>query len=234
MKHYQFTILTATLLTCSFAQAAGERTAFQIIIDDSGVLQSSEDAQTYKMALLGHLKNFTRRRSLAQAPIDVISMSYGRTVWTGTPLDLKRKPERAQDLVQKIEAQKDNCSNLRGAFMELKSNYAALARQGYESVHTIVFGSLIHTPLPCKGLKAITLPQLPPMDSDINDALMSSPLVKSISFYWVSPHQKRVWEEHLVPSFNWAIAQDIPFTFLDEERSKYALTKRLQALEVRK
>ena len=90
----------------------------------------------------------TRKRREATAHIDVISTSYGRTVWSGTPQDLKRRHEQQQELIDKIASDDKRCNNLPGAFDELKSNMAALERRGVHEVHALVFSSLIHTPRP--------------------------------------------------------------------------------------
>lgn len=229
MKRILTLVCTLALSLSHPAMAAPKSTtAIQIIMDDSGVLQSPENAQRARMMILGHLKGFTRKRALAHARMDVISTSYGRTVWSGIPLELKRNAARAQDLVQKTAARHDACNNLPGAFDELKSNLASLAREGYQHVHIVVFSSLIHTPLPCDKALRISLPQLPPAKGDINGALTASDLIRATSFYWVSPHQKRVWEEFLSPAFGWALAKGVRITFMDEERSLHALQSRLE------
>ncbi len=213
--------------------ARGTHTTIQLIIDDSGVLIDPIDADQYKLVLLSHIKGLTRKREFARAHIDVISTSIGRTIWSGVPSDLKRKPERALELVNAIKSNPENCNNLPGAFMELASNINALERQGFTSAHVIVFSSLIHTPIPCSDTTQITLPQPPPLEGDINQALSTYKSIHSIAFYWASPHQKRVWEEFLEPSFNAAAQRSIPMSLMDIERSKFALRGGLK-LEVSK
>ena len=213
--------------------ARGTHTTIQLIIDDSGVLIVPADADKYKLLLLSHLKGLTRKREFARAHIDVISTSIGRTIWSGVPSDLKRKPERALELVNAIKSNPENCNNLPGAFMELASNINALERQGFTNTHVIVFSSLIHTPRPCSEATTITLPQPPPLEGDINQTLSAYASIHSISFYWASPHQKHVWEEFLEPSFNSAKQRSIPMNLMDIERSKFSLRNGLN-LEVSK
>lgn len=213
--------------------AKGTTTTIQIIMDDSGVLIDAKVADQYKLALLGHLKQFTRKREFARAHIDVISTSLGRTIWSGTPSDLKRKPVRALALVESIKSKTENCNNLPSAFTEVQSNISALERRGYKRSFVIVFSSLIHTPRPCDETTSIVLPQEPPVEGNINGALASSEIVRSISFYWVSPHQKRVWEEFLKPVFDWAMLRGISMNLMDIERSKFSLQHGLE-LEVSK
>lgn len=232
MKRILVGIATTALCFSSMAFARGSSTTIQLIIDDSGVLIEAEIAYQYKLALLGHLKQLTRKRELANAHIDVISTSLGRTIWSGTPSDLKRKPERALKLVDSIKANPSNCNNLPGSFVELESNLTSLKRRKFNTAHVVVFSSLIHTPRPCKKKMSIVLPQMPPAQGNINSALSSSSMVRSINYYWVSPHQKRVWEEFLKPTFDWALLKGINMTFMDIERSKFSLEKGLE-LEVR-
>ena len=227
--------ITLLILFCfsTAVFARGTHTTIQIIIDDSGVLIDPIEADKYKLLLLSHLKGLTRKREFARAHIDVISTSIGRTIWSGVPSDLKRKPERALALVNAIRSNPENCNNLPGAFMELASNINALERQGFTSAHVIVFSSLIDTPRPCSDTTQITLPQPPPLEGEINQTLSAYNSIHSIAFYWVSPHQKRVWEEFLEPAFNQALARGYPMTLMDIERSKFALRGGLQ-LEAQK
>jgi hypothetical protein len=228
-----FSTWTPLGLLSTNVQAAEATTAIEILMDDSGVLQSPKEASPYEMALLAHIKKLARRRSAAKAHIDVISTSYGRTVWTGTPQDLKRNGERAQDLVGKIAFGKERCNNLPGAFDELKSNIAALERDGYTDVHVLVFSSLIHTPRPCGDMKTIALPQLPPVEGNINGALIGSKALRSITFYWISPHQRAVWEEFLAPALAWASLNGVRYDLFDEVRTRSALREGIAPLEVR-
>ena len=185
-----------------------------------------------ELILLSHLKKLVRKRDFSRAHIDVISTSVGRTIWSGTPSDLKRKPQRSLALINRIKAVSENCNNLPGAFVELTSNLAALEREGFTKAHVIVFSSLIHTPRPCDQTTQIILPQAPPLEANINGALSFSKILRSINFYWVSPHQKNVWEEFLEPTFMAASLNKISIRFMDIERSKFSLEQRLN-LEVR-
>jgi len=185
------------------------------------------------MQLLSHLKQLTRKREFSRAHIDIISTSIGRTVWSGMPSDLKRKPVRALALVNAIKANAENCNNLSGSFNELASNLRALKRQGITKSYIIVFSSLIYTPRPCGDTTTITLPQLPPVQGDINKALTSFEGTRSIDFYWAWPHQMRGREEFLIPTLIWAAQHNATFNIRDIERSKFSLRKCLN-LEVRK
>lgn len=138
-------------------------------------------------------------------------------------MTIRRYPDRAQNLVEAIKSEDTRCNNLPGAFKELRSNVQQLERSGVDEVHVIVFSSLIDTPRPCPENLKITLPQTPPVDGDIVGVLTGSPSIRSIAFYWISPHQKRVWEEFLQPVFNHAKTTGLQIEFLDVERSKPAL-----------
>jgi len=210
------------------AHAKGTNITIQIIMDDSGVLINPSEADQYKMQFLLHIKRLVRKRKFSTAHIDVISSSIGRTVWSGTPSDLKRKAARALALVNAVKSIPQNCNNLSGAFNELASNLRALKRQGYRAAHVIVFSSLIHTPRPCTKTTKITLPQLPPVKGNINKALTSFKGIRSIDFYWVSPHQMLGWEEFLSPTLLWADQHDTRFNLRDIERSKFSLQRALK------
>lgn len=215
--------LLSLLIALSTPVIAQERIAIELLIDDSGVLLDAEAAQSHKLLLLSHLKALATKRAGANAKIEVISTAYGRTVWSGTPLAIRRDPTRAQALVDSIKADPGRCNNLPGAFAELRSNLAQLDREGVNAVHIIVFSSLVHTPRPCDQVQGITLPQLPPTEGDIAGALSSSPNVRSVSFFWVSPHQRIVWEQFLTPSFTTLRDAGTRVSFFDVERSKSAL-----------
>lgn len=217
------TFLLSILVALSMPALAQEKIALEIVMDDSGVLLDAGEAQTYKMLLLSHLKALSSKRAGANAKIEVISTAFGRTVWSGTPLMLRRDPARAQALVTAVTADPERCNHLPGAFAELRSNLAQLTREGFTDIHILIFSSLIHTPRPCDGIKTITLPQLPPHEGDIPGALTALPHIKSVSFYWVSPHQKIVWEGFLLPAFQGLQGRGARVVFLDTERSKSAL-----------
>jgi len=204
-----------------------QETTIQIIMDDSGVLIDAEEADQFKMQLFSQMKKLVRKREFSKAHIDVISTSTGRTVWSGTPSDLKRQPERALALVNAIKSSPENCNNIPGAFAELSSNLKAIKRQNFKSVHIIVFSSLIDTPRPCDKTTQIVLPQLPPVKANVNAALSSYDTIRSITFFWISPFQKAGWEEYLDPTFNWALQNNIQITFMDIERSKLSLRQGL-------
>ena len=219
MKH----LLLTLLLMLSAPVLAQEKIAIELIVDESGVLLDAASAQTTKMMLLAHVKALATKRAGALARVNVISTSFGRTVWSGTPLELRRDPLRAQALVDAIAADPARCNNLPGAFAELRSNLAQHEREGRAAVQVVVFSSLVDTPRPCSEVTRITLPQMPPAQADINGALTGSANLRSVSFFWVSPHQKRVWEEFLAPSFEELRARGVPVAFLDVERSLSAL-----------
>ncbi|GEM_PF-2845161 len=206
--------------------ASADNLSIQIIMDDSGVLLDAKDAQAFKLHLLSQIKSLATRRSSSKARVDVISTSLGRTVWSGTPMVLRRNPTRAGELIRTIQTDPSRCNNLPGAFAELRSNLAALERDGIKEAHVLVFSSLVHTPRPCNDDTAITLPQLPPQDGDIVGVLSSSPIIRSISFFWVSPHQKRVWEDFLAPVFMQADQMDVSVHLYDVARSKQVLVER--------
>lgn len=216
-------ILLALLVALSTPTLAQERIAIELLIDDSGVLLEADAAQSHKLLLLSHLKALATKRSGANAKVEVISTSYGRTVWSGTPLAIRRDPARAQELVDAVTADPGRCNNLPGAFAELRSNLAQLEREGVNAVHIIVFSSLVHTKRPCADLTTITLPQLPPAEGDIAGALTSAQNIRSVSFYWVSPHQRIVWEQFLSPAFTTLRSNGARVSFFDVERSKSAL-----------
>ncbi|MGE0132388.1 MAG: hypothetical protein AB7U82_30265 [Blastocatellales bacterium] len=216
-------LILTILIALSAPALAQERIAIELLIDDSGVLLDPQEAQTYKMMLLAHLKALATKRAGANARIEVISTALGRTVWSGTPLMIRRDPERAQALVTAVTADPGRCNNLPGAFLELKSNLAQLERDGVSDVHVVIFSSLVDTPRPCGEVKSITLPQMPPADGDLNATLEGAQRIRSVSFFWVSPHQKRVWEEFLAPSFAALWQRGESVNFLDVERTKAAL-----------
>lgn len=216
-------ILLSLLVALSTPVLAQERIAIELLIDDSGVLLDAQAAQSHKLLLLAHLKALATKRSGANAKVEVISTAYGRTVWSGTPLAIRRDPQRAQELVDAIAFDPGRCNNLPGSFAELRSNLAQLEREGVDAVHIIVFSSLVHTPRPCDQVQGITLPQLPPTEGDIAGVLASLPPVRSVSFFWVSPHQRIVWEQFLTPSFTALRNAGARVSFFDVERSKSAL-----------
>ena len=216
-------LLLSILVALSTPALAQERIAIELLIDDSGVLLEAQEAQSHKLLLLSHLKALSSKRSGANAKVEVISTAYGRTVWSGTPLVIRRDPARAQELVDAVSADPGRCNNLPGAFAELRSNLAQLEREGVTSVHVVVFSSLVHTPRPCADLKTITLPQLPPTEGDIAGVLAGLPHVRSLSFFWVSPHQRIVWEQFLNPTFTVLRNGGTQVSVFDVERSKSAL-----------
>ncbi|MCB1839088.1 MAG: hypothetical protein KDI61_02345, partial [Alphaproteobacteria bacterium] len=96
---------TLALLVCLLAAGpvlAQERIAVELVMDDSGVLLDAQEARPAAMMLLAHLKALATKRAGANATVEVISTSLGRTVWSGTPLSIRRDPARAQALVDAV------------------------------------------------------------------------------------------------------------------------------------
>lgn len=221
--------LTTVLLACgsSASQAApGTGTvAIQLVFDDSGVLMEADRAKEQKLRILSHLLSMTRARRYAEARIDLISTSAGRSLWIGTPADLKGGPQTDR-MLSLLDAHPDHCNNLPAAFAELETNIRQLEQQGYEEIVVVVFSSLIDTPAPCGDSMQITLPQLPP-DTGINRVLMSSDAVKSVSFYWVDHNQRKVWLEFLQPTSEWLGEHSGKFGLFDVENTIYELESRL-------
>ena len=81
-------ILFSVVVALSTPVLAQERIAVELLIDDSGVLLEADAAQAHKLLLLSHVKALATKRSGANAKVEVISTSYGRTVWSGTPNSL--------------------------------------------------------------------------------------------------------------------------------------------------
>ena len=226
MKMLTLTLIlfTTISITSSPSYAAREKEAIlavEVLFDDSGVLTDPERAKNYKLLLLGHLKGLTRKRRYANARIDVISTSFGRSVWIGSPRDLKRGPH-AEALIPHTESHKNYCNNLPGAFAELQSNLQQLERQNYQEIIVIVFSSLIDTPRPCENTVELTLPQMPP-PMDINAILTSSKAIRSITFYWSNPHQKKIWTDMLEPTIRWSKNHNTPFGLFDIENTIYEI-----------
>ena len=209
----------------SFAQS--REIAFEIVMDDLGVLTDAADAEQYKLSMLGHLKALNNIRRFSQARIDVISTSYGRSMWIGSPRDLNSP--RAAELLDYIQPNPDQCNNLEGAFKALEANLEQLDRQGYEEVYILVFSSLIDTPRPCGDIVNLHLPQLPP-PLDMEAILTGRETLKAINFYWVNPHQRAVWNEFLSPAIDHSSQNDIPFGLFDIENTRFELDEGIQGV----
>ena len=226
------TFITILLLACgaprAFSAPDTGKVAIQLVFDDSGVLMEADRAKEQKIRVLGHLLSMTRARRYAEARIDLISTSEGRSVWIGGPSDLKGGSQTDR-LLGLLEAHPDRCNNLPAAFAELETNIRQLEQQGYEEVVVIVLSSLIDTPAPCGDAMQITLPQLPP-ETGINRVLMSSDLVKAVSFYWVDHNQRRVWLEFLQPTSDWLGEHGGKFGLFDVENTVYELDARLMGV----
>ncbi|MEW8417751.1 MAG: hypothetical protein AB2669_11875 [Candidatus Thiodiazotropha endolucinida] len=204
------------------------KVAIQLLIDDSGTLTDPETAEQYKQQVFHLMNQYKKVRRFSRSQISVISTAYGRTKWIGNLSDLKSN--RAHELLKVIKAAPDRCNNLTGAFKELRTNLRHLTIEGYKEVHIYVFSSLIHTPVPCTGAE-ITLPQPPPLSAGVNKILTSSESISSVTFYWINPHQKRVWLDYLEPTINWLKAKNGRFNFLDISNSIYRLQKGLEGVQ---
>jgi hypothetical protein len=212
--------IAAALQASPHVAAAEDKVAIQVLMDDSGTLSSPAQAQEYKLLLFGFLQELRKRRDTQDARIDVISTSLGRSVWVGSPSDLRTA--RAESLVSAIEAKPDHCNNLPGAFAELDLNLRALESQGYSDIRVVVFSSLIHTPAPCAATTKITLPQ-PPPPLDLTGILTGTDAVSAIAFQWVNPYQRRPWLDALDPVADWAKREGKSFKFQDIENTMHDL-----------
>jgi len=224
MKKLILMLLLALPLAVTLPVTAEEKQiAIQLMIDDSGLLTSPEEADVLKQQLLSQLKSLLKRREYSMARLDVITTSLGRTRWIGDLKDLKDR-ERASTLVELMPSRRDHCNSLAQSFTALGNNIRQRTAEGYTHIHVLIFSSLIDTGGPCDEEVVITLPQLPP-ELDIVDELTARDSVKRVSFYWVNPHQQRIWSEKLRSMIVWGSAPDRKFEFLGEEETRFAISK---------
>ena len=225
MKHLLiFVLLLSGFFSVSEIQADEKRHAILVVFDDSGLVSEPAEADALKLRLLGHLQSLLKRREYANARLDVITTSLGRTRWVGDLRDLKDR-ERGAVLVSLIPSKPDRCNNLSKSFRALGENIRARSAEGYSNIQVLIFSSLIDTGGVCEEQVVIKLPQMPP-DIDVSAELSSTDTVKRISFYWVNPHQHRVWSEKLRPLSKWASDNGVEYEFLSTEETRYAINKR--------
>lgn len=199
------------------------KSAIILVMDDSGVLTESERASQQKLLMLAQLKALHTKKRFAQASLNIISTSYGRSVWAGSVADLRT--ERANEVLKKIEADPKRCNQLEAAFKSVKTTIKQLEQRGVNDVHVFVFSSMIATPSPCNDLK-ISLPQLP-VPVNFEEIFTTSDAVSSIGFYFVNPHQLKVYQSALEPLATWANSQGKKFGLFDVEDSDYQLRQGL-------
>ena len=216
-------VLTLSLAVVLPVIAEERQIAIQLMVDDSGLLTSPEEADLLKQQLLSQLKSLLKRREYSTARLDVITTSLGRNRWIGELKDLKDR-ERAGALVELMPSRPDHCNSLAQGFTALGNNIRQRTAEGFTHIHVLVFSSLIDTGGPCDEKVVITLPQLPP-EMDITDELTARDSVKRVSFYWVNPHQQRIWLEKLRSMTTWGSAPDRKFEFLGEEETRFAISK---------
>lgn len=218
-----FIAILLPLVAAMPARAEDKQIAIQLVVDDSGLLTSPQEADLLKQRLLAQLKSLLKRREYAGARLDVITTSHGRTRWIGELKDLKDH-ERALALVELMPSKPDHCNSLGQSFTALGNNIRQRTAEGFTHIHVLVFSSLIDTGGPCDDVVVITLPQLPP-EMDISAELTARETVKRVSFFWVNPHQIRIWSEKLNAMNNWASTSEKKFEFLGEEETRFVISK---------
>lgn len=201
-------------------ESAPTKSAFIIVFDDSGTLSEPEQAQQQKLLLLAHIKNLYKRRNYAKSELHIISSSFGRSVWVGQVSDLRS--ERAQEVLEKIEANAKHCNKLAESFTAVRSTTRNLEQKGVNDINVVFFSSMIATPSPCKDVEKIALPQLPP-PINYEQLLTSSDAISSLGFLYVNPHQLRAYQDVLEPVAQWAGAEGKSFTILDMEATRAQL-----------
>jgi hypothetical protein len=205
------------------ASPKARKSAFILVMDDSGVLTEPERARQQKLMMLAQLKALYTRKQFAQASLNLISTSYGRSVWVGSIADLRS--ERANEVLTKIEADPKRCNQLEAAFKSVKSSIAQLEQRGANDIHVYVFSSMIATPNPCNDLK-ISLPQLP-IPVNFEEIFTSSEAVSSVGIYFVNAHQLRLYQAAFEPVALWANTNSKEFGMFDVEDTDYQLRQRL-------
>ena len=216
--------LCFSLSACSTQNATADKSAFILVNDDSGVLSEPERASQLKLLMLAQLKDLHTKRKFATAKLQIVSTSFGRSVWVGSVDDLKS--ERAEDVIQKIESNASYCNRLGESFSAVQTSVAQLEQQGYTDIHVYYFSSLISTPMGCTNDVKITLPQLP-VPVDFTGTLTASNSVSSIGFYYVNPHQLRTYREVLAPVAAWANANGKDFAMYEMEDTEFHLRRGL-------
>lgn len=217
-----YSLIAAYLTGSAYAEKPQvSHTTIQILIDDSGLMRKPKDAQAYKNALISHLSKLPGS-NMNKAHVDVISLTSATNIFSSKAYDLKKSGLK----LSKLSAQKPNgCSNLSASFARLKSNLMFHERAGVKDAHIIGFSSFIDAPSPCHSIRKITLPQQPPVNGGFNEAIMSSPIVRSFTAYWVYDTQVQPWVEFLTPARNWLEGKGGHLRVLDTTRSQYELQK---------
>lgn len=215
--------LSFTLAMTLPASAEDKRLAIELVVDDSALLTSPQEADLLKQRLLAQLKSLLKRREYANARLDVITTSLGRTSWVGELKDL-RDHERALALVELIPSKPDYCNSLASSFAVLGNNIRQRSAEGFTHIDVLIFSSLIDTGGPCSEEVTITLPQLPP-ELDVSAELTARDTVKRVSFFWVNPHQLRIWSEKLRDMNAWASTSEKKFELLGEEETRFVISK---------
>ena len=220
--HFNILIITLGLVLsgCDTKKTTQEKTAFILVNDDSGVLTQPQRASKLKLLMLAQLKDLRKKLKFSKAKLQIISTSYGRSVWVGSIADLKSK--RAADVVAKIESKATHCNRLSESFDSIRTSIRQLEQQGYSDVHIYFFSSMISTPPVCNDDVDITLPQLP-VPADFTGTLTSSDIVKTIAMYYVNPHQLRAYQEALIPVASWANVNNKDFGIYDMEDTEFQL-----------
>lgn len=213
-----------SIFGCGDVLANDLRHAFIFVNDDSGMLQNKERASQLRTLALAQLRSLEKKRKYANAQFIAISTSYAKPVFVGNVKDLSGN--RAQALVDKLEPLPDRCNQLAESFTAVDSTVRNLEQQGFASINIYIFSSLISTPNPCKAIKSIALPQLP-VPVDFKAKLTRSKAVKTIAFYYVNPHQIRVYQDVLGEIEAWGYEAGNNFAMFDVEGSDHALRHNL-------
>jgi hypothetical protein len=220
--------LCMSLAACSNPSAPAPKSAFILVNDDSGALSDPERAKNAKQMMLAQIKDLGTKRRYAKSKFQIISTSFGRTVWVGSVADLKTT--RAADVVAKVESHASYCNRLGESFTALRTAVRQLEQQKYTDIHAYYFSSMIATPPPCTDEMKIDLPQLP-VPVDYSGLLTASDALNTIAFYYVSPHQLQLYQESLVPVSSWASANGKTFRMYDIEETTYQLRRGLAGVD---
>jgi hypothetical protein len=163
--------------------------AFFLLVDRAGMNIRAEGSYNVMVEALRFIAELLSDREYARSPVEILDMSEGKSQWVGTPRTIIADEKKVLEV---ISIKTNMCADLERGFEALETKIKNMERRSVQNIHILAFSPLIHTGAPCPE-PDIKLPQIPPVNFDFAEALMSSSKIKTILFFNINPRQMRVW-----------------------------------------
>ncbi len=195
-------------------QEKPEKVAVLAGVDNSAL--SNPEFEKYKLAMIGRLRQSGEKRGLRTARLEIVSLSSATTQWVGEFSEMG-DADRGAQLLKKIARDPVGCAGLKESMKRISGRLDYLERQGFTTIHVLIWSPLVATGIPCNEVDSVSVPQLP---IEVNfDAIFQRESLGSLVFMAVDQNQEPQYNNVLSGTAQYLLGKDKTFHLMAEEET---------------